>query len=163
MPQPPRKFSYRPFGPDETSTHIRVIQIKPGCGEPIRCVMKHMRRPASRSESSYSCLSYRWGPKQPRRPIYIEGEHINEGETEVRQNLRDFLDAARDANVTDWIWIDALCINQEDVTEREQQVGQMGQTYEQAKKVFVWLCESIDEQTIHALEKMVAIIEEASR
>ncbi|RSL73991.1 hypothetical protein CEP53_000608 [Fusarium sp. AF-6] len=118
-----RVFSYKPFGHDEVSTHIR--------------------------------------PENPKRNIYIEGEQINEGAIEVGKNLGDFLAAARDANVTDWLWIDALCINQGDSTEKGQQVRQMGQTYEHAKKVFVWLGELIDEPTIRALESMLGVIEEA--
>lgn len=163
VPQTSRTFSYRPFGHDKASTHIRVIQIKPEGGEPIQCVMKHMERPTSRSESSYSCLSYTWDPKEPGRLIYIEGEDINEGVKTVAKNLGDFLGAARDANVTDWLWIDALCINQGDVPEIEQQVRQMGLTYDQAKKVFVWLSELIDKPTIHALKKIVGDVEEACR
>ena len=37
------------------------------------------------------------------------------------------------------IWIDALSINQEDIAERNDQVNQMAQKYEVAKKVIVWL------------------------
>ncbi|RSM11823.1 hypothetical protein CDV31_006591 [Fusarium ambrosium] len=161
MPPGSRVFSYKPFGHDEASTHIRVIQIKQGCGEEIRCVMKHIKRPSGRPESTYSCLSYTWQPKDPGRNIYIEGEQINEGVIEVGKNLGDFLAAARDGNVTDWLWIDALCINQGDSTEKGQQVRQMGQTYEHAKKVFVWLSVLIDEPTIRALESMLEVIEEA--
>ena len=37
------------------------------------------------------------------------------------------------------IWIDALCINQNDPIERGQQVGMMGDIFKQAKRVVIWL------------------------
>jgi hypothetical protein len=37
------------------------------------------------------------------------------------------------------LWMDALCINQEDVIERNQQVYLMGSIYSQAREVLVWL------------------------
>ncbi|KUJ11334.1 CNVH-domain-containing protein [Mollisia scopiformis] len=38
-----------------------------------------------------------------------------------------------------YIWIDALCINQEDNDEKAIQVGMMGRIYKSAKSVVVWL------------------------
>lgn len=37
------------------------------------------------------------------------------------------------------LWIDYICINQEDIAERSQQVAKMGLIYEQAKSVVIWL------------------------
>jgi hypothetical protein len=37
------------------------------------------------------------------------------------------------------LWIDAICINQQDITEHEQQVGIMGDIYRNAKQTPVWL------------------------
>ncbi|KAM0431325.1 hypothetical protein ACHAPT_005299 [Fusarium lateritium] len=114
------------------------------------------------AESKFDvCLSYTWRPQHPGRHIYVEGEHINEGVAEVGKNLGDFLGAARDANVTDWLRIDALCINQQDLAEKEHQVRQMGQTYKRAEKVFVWLG-LIDEPTMHVLEDMMRVMKEAT-
>jgi hypothetical protein len=36
-------------------------------------------------------------------------------------------------------WYDALCINQEDILERSEQVAKMGSIYENASSVLVWL------------------------
>jgi hypothetical protein len=38
-----------------------------------------------------------------------------------------------------WIWIDALCIDQQNVAERNHQVRFMGMIYKMAQEVFVWL------------------------
>ena len=37
------------------------------------------------------------------------------------------------------LWVDALCINKEDVKERSQQVELMGKTYLSVERVVVWL------------------------
>jgi len=37
------------------------------------------------------------------------------------------------------LWIDAICINQDDVTERGLEVVKMGSIYSQARQVIIWL------------------------
>jgi len=38
-----------------------------------------------------------------------------------------------------WIWIDAICIDQQNIAERNHQVRFMGMIYRMAQEVFVWL------------------------
>jgi Heterokaryon incompatibility protein (HET) len=45
---------------------------------------------------------------------------------------------------TTWIWIDALCIDQQNNSERNHQVRVMGKIYEMAIEVLVWLGCSAD-------------------
>jgi hypothetical protein len=40
------------------------------------------------------------------------------------------------------IWIDALCINQKDNRDKEQQISRMGGIYAQASATYIWLGES---------------------
>jgi hypothetical protein len=42
------------------------------------------------------------------------------------------------------VWIDALCINQKDLSEKAAQVNFMGEIYRQAKGIVVWLGSPID-------------------
>ena len=37
------------------------------------------------------------------------------------------------------LWIDALCINQNDDSEKEKQVAMMGTIFERAQNVVIWL------------------------
>lgn len=37
------------------------------------------------------------------------------------------------------LWIDAICINQSDIKEREEQVARMAHIYKRARRVVVWL------------------------
>lgn len=70
----------------------------------------------------------------------------------IRRNLY-FALAALSHNVAcrdklrgcDYLWIDALCIDQDNVAERGHQVGLMADIYRDAKHVMVWLGPSLDE------------------
>lgn len=84
----------------------------------------------------YVALSYEWGPTEPSRPVRINDHKINLG-----MNLCGFLAQADKAvfreesapavvNVN-FFWIDAVCINQDDLFERMNQVKLMRDIYEQ--------------------------------
>jgi hypothetical protein len=54
-------------------------------------------------------------------------------------------------------WIDAICINQEDLQERSTQVLLMGRIYQQAQCTMVWLGEQ-DAYTVPAVEVLLKIV-----
>ncbi|KAI1773235.1 heterokaryon incompatibility protein-domain-containing protein [Hypoxylon cercidicola] len=95
----------------------------------------------------YVALSYTWdaaemdpktGDVEPTSEFEVEchGGHIT-----VAENLLDFLHhARRNANTSEkYYWIDQICINQNDLTERSSQVTMMGAIYKAARNVYVWL------------------------
>ncbi|KAK0724642.1 heterokaryon incompatibility, partial [Lasiosphaeris hirsuta] len=96
----------------------------------------------------FSALSYRWGDETPVFEISLNGCAVL-----VRENLRDFLLHARKAGWTKNLWIDAVCINQNDVEEKNQQIGLMGAVYSLASSVLVWLG-NLDTAETTALEEM---------
>ncbi|UPX20767.1 uncharacterized protein EKO05_0010988 [Ascochyta rabiei] len=59
----------------------------------------------------------------------------------VLQNLFEFLCMAREGtfDLSTPLWIDALCIDQTNLSERNHQVAQMGEIYSSAKSVHAWL------------------------
>jgi hypothetical protein len=77
-----------------------------------------------------------WGPRD------FGTIEINSELYEVRVNLWQALFHLRLENKLRVLWIDALCINQADVNERNHQVTQMGKIYRNASRVVVWLGES---------------------
>ena len=84
----------------------------------------------------YEALSYEWGPQnEPGASFPIT---INGTVQEVRENLWWALFYLR-GDTTRVIWIDALCINQDNITERNQQVSQMSDIYKTASNVVIWL------------------------
>jgi len=66
---------------------------------------------------------------------------VNGGTCEVRQNLYDFLahiHATADTSKLGPYWIEAICIDQTNIPECNQQVAQMGDIYSRAECVYLW-------------------------
>jgi Heterokaryon incompatibility protein (HET) len=87
----------------------------------------------------YEALSYMWGePDDLRFQIRVNGRLVN-----IRRNLWHALKAFRSKYDTyeyrRRLWIDALRINQDNIEERNHQVGLMGTIYRRARVVLVWL------------------------
>ena len=57
----------------------------------------------------------------------------------MRRNLWDFLRVARHSYPSRPLWIDAICIDQASLSERNHQVAQMGAIYAAAAHVIIWL------------------------
>jgi hypothetical protein len=109
---------------------IRLIILEPGSSsDPIRCRLIHTEL----GLQDYEALSYEWGTSAKDLEISINGEPIR-----VRRNLHSALWHIRTQRER-LLWIDALCINQADVSERNHQVCLMGRIYSQAENVVVWL------------------------
>jgi hypothetical protein len=83
---------------------------------------------------AYIALSYAWGNSSADHIITLHDKPFT-----VRKNLWDFLSRARKERITDYLWIDALCIDQTRVQERNHQVSVMGEIYSRAQRVIVWL------------------------
>jgi hypothetical protein len=121
-------FTHQPL--DQHTNSIRLLRITADCrGQPTRLELKH-----ATTESEYVCLSYMWGYEATE----IYPVQVNECQLLVRKNLNDFLQVVRKLNISDWLWIDAICINQRDIAERNHQVQQMADIYHRAKHVLVF-------------------------
>ena len=83
---------------------------------------------------SYEALSYTWGTASESRCIRINQSFC----ARVRLNLYTALRALRQ-DYARVLWIDALCINQEDNVEKSQQVLMMHKIFATAREVIVWL------------------------
>lgn len=90
----------------------------------------------------YHAVSYTWGPPEPTDLIQVSGKQLP-----VRRNLFLFLRAMVGANSDGLqrLWIDALCIDQNNIEEKNQQVPQMGRIYSGAQSVLIWLGPASDE------------------
>jgi hypothetical protein len=87
---------------------------------------------------------------------------IDEHDLPVTVNLHAALSRLRDHPFERIIWVDAICINQENPEEREQQVQLMAKIYSKAHHVIVWLGEEARD-TEGALENIrLAAIEEST-
>jgi hypothetical protein len=92
-----------------------------------------MRHVDVRSPSSvkYVALSYTWGASTETFPFECDNQDLS-----VRQNL--LLALSRLKKVADMpLWIDAMCINQDDEAEKMVQIQMMTDIYRRAEKVLV--------------------------
>lgn len=125
-------YVYNNIGQEED---IRLLILQPGkAGDLIRCALV----PATfGSHPDYEALSYAWGNNDKTHMIYLLGS------LPIGSNLHSALQHLRLEDKPRTLWVDAVCINQQSVTERNQQVPLMGKVYSAAKKVLVWLGKEI--------------------
>jgi hypothetical protein len=118
------------------STTIRLLEILPAASEDDTAIISCKLHLASMGDS-YVALSYMWGTEEGQMAIELNGIKVN-----VRRNLWDCLHQARIDQRTDgtlMLWIDALVIQQNVVSERNHQVALMGSIYSRATSVLIWL------------------------
>ncbi|OQV06672.1 hypothetical protein CLAIMM_11213 [Cladophialophora immunda] len=89
-------------------------------------------------EPRYEALSYAWDS-----PLHPETVYIATGtassKLSIRKNLASAIRHLRYPDKPRTMWIDALCINQSDVSERNEQVPRMVDIYSRAQRVVAWL------------------------
>jgi hypothetical protein len=92
----------------------------------------------------YEALSYAWGGedgnKPQTRPLYVGPYWDVVLQT---KNCWDALRYLRPSRGVRMVWIDAVCINQENMVEREEQVAKMGEIYSRCLRAVVWLGDDI--------------------
>ncbi|KAB5549389.1 heterokaryon incompatibility protein-domain-containing protein [Coniochaeta sp. 2T2.1] len=116
---------------------IRLVKIQPAAhdDDPVVCTLNEV---AFGSRPKFEALSYMWGTELAGEPITLNGFAF-----EVKRNLLDALLFLRRqvalGTARQPFWIDAICINQKDVAERNRQLPIMEQIYSRAATVAVWL------------------------
>ncbi|KAE9373955.1 HET-domain-containing protein [Stipitochalara longipes BDJ] len=142
------KFEYTPL----EQLQIRLLVLAPGSEtEQLVCGLSVVDLDAC---PSYFALSYVWGCEN--RPNNITCRHagIPKGAPQngpriftssiptylkITDNLKDAMQTIRSTSKYQYFWIDSLCINQEDVHERSQQVQLMDQIYKNAEEVLIYV------------------------
>ncbi|KAL6865857.1 hypothetical protein ACO1O0_001956 [Amphichorda felina] len=88
----------------------------------------------------YEALSYTWGSAHSRRAIIVEDPALNtRTKLLVTKSLAIALHHLRYRDRARALWVDAICINQQDMAERNAQVQRMPHVYRLAHRVVVWL------------------------
>lgn len=128
---------------DKDKKDIRLIILDPGLSEdPISCSLIYTSL-LNPSVISYEALSYCWGDSQDNQNIDVttfdqdgvRKQHL----LPITSSLYRAMLNLRLVEGKIVLWIDAICINQTDFTERSQQVAIMKDVYSQANRVVVWL------------------------
>ena len=129
-----RNYKYRTIGENQ----IRLVYLSPGLStDELSCELRVVDVDKPRP---YDALSYCWGSAQDVK-LVCEAQYLWISR-ELSQALRRF----RFASEVRAIWVDQICINQQDKIEKTAQVRRMGATYSEARETLVWLGEE-DEET----------------
>ncbi|KAK8128885.1 hypothetical protein PG984_009993 [Apiospora sp. TS-2023a] len=117
---------------------FRLLKLFPASTRQAPVVIKLFRDEFSSDEiPEYDAISYRWGDPNDRRYLTANGQRIS-----VTYSLYTALTYMRDEVSVRVLWIDGVCINQDDTVERGQQVLQMGTIYSRAQLVHIFLGEA---------------------
>ncbi len=120
---------------------FRIVELLPRANDDtLRGIIHHV--PLDRTPG-YLALSYVWSQEvskpNPGRilltDVHLDGEYF----LNTTQNLYEALIHFRHENESKAVWIDAICINQDDDEEKSYQVGRMAEIYSQAEIVLIWL------------------------
>jgi hypothetical protein len=120
---------------DPRHKEIRRLVLQPlSAGIAIECLAETV---SLLDQPEYGALSYAWGDASAPRSIIFDGIPFP-----VTENLAIALYHLRLPDKPRRIWVDALCINQSNTKERNEQVELMGEIYANATSVLIWLGEA---------------------
>lgn len=124
---------YKPLNVERRE--IRLLHMKPSfiLNEQPQCFLETVSLDDS---PHFEALSYVWGNPNLTRPIRLENR-----EWYATVNLEAGLRYLRGPSQDIVIWVDALCIDQSSVDERNSQVLLMKTIYSNAQRVRIWLGE----------------------
>jgi len=122
-----------PYSP-LTGGSIRLLTLYPGSfHNPIEGRLESAILTAG---CAYEALSYVWEDEGD--PSMM---NLNEKPFCITKNLECALRHLRYTERPRDLWVDAICINQQNDDEKSKQVAMMGRTYNKAQKVYAWLGE----------------------
>lgn len=131
-------YEYNPIDLEECS--FRLIHLPKQDNGPLRCELFHADLRDTGDGMEYEALSYTWGDLHKSHKLDVNGKILP-----ITRNLYLALQHLRDPREDRILWIDALCIDQENLEERGHQVRQMASIYENAIRVIIWLGQSTTE------------------
>lgn len=82
----------------------------------------------------YSALSYTWGTADTVKEILVNGRQMM-----VMQTVYDMLEWLSRRGYPQVLWIDSICINQDDAEERAQAISTMTQIFRDAQEICMFL------------------------
>jgi hypothetical protein len=124
-------FYHSPLDTSTDGIRLLTLEAAKDSETPIKSSLHHV---TFAQKPKYEALSYTWGDETTKKKISIDGK-----EFEVGGNLFDALKHIRYTDRDRVLWIDAICINQANVPEKNQQIRMMPFTYSKASLVLIWL------------------------
>jgi hypothetical protein len=172
--QPSTGILYEPLD----SNSIRVLEIQPGdfasdlvCSlRPLSIEFEYQYNADSFKRHTthavclnsyepvwYTALSYVWGKPEFTNKILLNGQtkYITPALDSALRHLRHLKESKL-------LWVDQLCINQNDLLEKEAQVQLMALIYRRAYSTVIWLGASPDKGAFELLRRIAARLQYAN-
>ncbi|KAJ1324107.1 HET domain-containing protein [Microdochium nivale] len=136
---------------DDPHKQIRLLKLDAAeFDDEIRCTVLTCELS---SAPEFNAISYTWGPEQPRREILVDGTRFP-----IRENCHYAIQQARHHASSLPVWLDSICINQDDLAEKSAQVGFMGEVYAKAETVLA--CVGPSDEASDALATQLKLLSE---
>ncbi|KAK0624057.1 heterokaryon incompatibility protein-domain-containing protein [Immersiella caudata] len=137
-------FRYLPL---QTQTReIRILYLRGSHGE-NNTPAGTLRHESLDSKPQYLALSYVWGDQKETLPIFVDGHRFLVG-LNLYSALEHLQQRAGTHDLFVALWIDAICINQVDNTEKSSQVQMMGEIYSSSQFTLSWLGPEADDSNL---------------
>lgn len=137
--------SQAPFKSLTSPYEIRILHLDPGGqNTPLAGWLEHT---SLENQPQYEALSYEWGIQEKTTSINLRGGAI----LPITESLYDALKDLRQTAVPEVsraLWVDAVCINQQNIEEVQSQVSIMGSIYRRATRVITYIGPERDDSTI---------------
>jgi hypothetical protein len=114
---------------------IRIIILEPAImyPDPLRC--RFEQDTYVELEAKYEAISYTWGENERSYPLYLgNNRHVL-----ITHNLNRVLRRLRYPEKRRRIWVDAVCIDQDNDEEKAHQIPLMVDIFRSASRVIAWL------------------------
>ena len=138
MTVPDNVFQYSPLPEHGVAKTIRLLSVAAGSdGDEIECLL--LDSDLAVAANTFEALSYVWGDasEEAQKSIKVNGSVFKVGTT-----LHSALVHLRSREDSRVLWVDAICINQQDNTEKANQLGLMRDIYRTASQTVAWLGEA---------------------
>ena len=141
LDQSDRNLAYTSYKYDVLpNDSIRILSLLPGNrGAPLQCELHRAAVPGTISPEgtsgpTFEALSYAWGDGD-----FCQILFCNDSAIKITQSLFNALIHLRHSESTRMIWVDAVCIDQNNKYEKIEQLSHMKEIYQHANQVVIWL------------------------
>jgi hypothetical protein len=125
-------FLYSPLSPH--GCKIRLVTLYSKFRSKSRSLVLDVEHALLDHKPTYAALSYVWGDPTASVPILLNGQtHA------ITKNLAEALRHLQHYRKNIVLWVDSICINQQDDIEKGLQVRMMDKIYSEAAVVLSWL------------------------
>lgn len=119
--------------PLETANAFRLLRLHRGGRQEELSASLELADLEDRNQQ-YEALSYHWGS-----PVFRQQIKIGDGYLNITETLHNALKRLRLQDQDRIIWVDAICINQHALDEKNNQVQFMGRIFAQCRRAIIYL------------------------